>query len=71
MPDELSNDVARHFETEWQNYDQQIRRTIPFYDDALDPFVAVVAGPTRRRVGSWTCQCCTPRRRRQVLPAKR
>jgi methylase of polypeptide subunit release factors len=43
MPDELSNDVARHFEREWQNYDQQIRRTIPFYDDALELLVAVVA----------------------------
>jgi tRNA (cmo5U34)-methyltransferase len=43
MPDELSNDVARHFERVWQNYDQQIRRTIPFYDDALELLVAVVA----------------------------
>ena len=39
MPGELLNDVARHVETEWQNYDQQIPRTIPFFDDALDLFV--------------------------------
>lgn len=46
MPDELSTDVARHFEKEWQDYDQQIRRTIPFYDDALELLVAIVARTT-------------------------
>ncbi len=43
MGDELSTDVARHFEEEWRNYDDQIRQAIPFYDEALDLLVAVLA----------------------------
>jgi tRNA (cmo5U34)-methyltransferase len=43
MPDELSSDVAHHFAEEWRNYDHQIRRAIPFYDEALELLVAVLA----------------------------
>ena len=43
MPDELSTDVGHHFEEEWRNYDDQIRRAIPFYDEALQLLVAVLA----------------------------
>jgi len=34
--------VARHFETEWRDYDKQIRISIPFYDRALATLVSVV-----------------------------
>lgn len=37
-----SNRVARHFETEWREYDRQIRAAIPFYDDALATAVGVL-----------------------------
>lgn len=52
MPDELSRDVARHFEKEWRDYDQQIRRTIPFYDNALEIVVEILArvDPAPRRI---------------------
>jgi trans-aconitate methyltransferase len=43
MRDELSTDVVRHFGEEWRNYDDQIRRAIPFYDEALQLLVAVLA----------------------------
>jgi tRNA (cmo5U34)-methyltransferase len=43
MGDELSTDVAHHFGEEWRNYDDQIRRAIPGYDEALELLVAVVA----------------------------
>jgi tRNA (cmo5U34)-methyltransferase len=43
MHDELSSDVAHHFEEEWRRYDDQIRRAIPFYDEALRLLVAVLA----------------------------
>jgi hypothetical protein len=52
MPDELSTDVAHHFEEEWRNYDDQIRQAIPFYDEALELLVAVLArtAGTPRRI---------------------
>src|SRR5712692_2716136 len=60
MRDELSTEVAHHFEEEWRNYDDQIRRAIPFYDEALQILVAVLArtcGAPRRildlGVGTW------------------
>src|SRR5713226_8137052 len=43
MRDELSSDVAHHFEEEWRTYDDQIREAIPFYDEALQLLVAVLA----------------------------
>jgi tRNA (cmo5U34)-methyltransferase len=43
MPDELSRDVAHHFEEEWRSYDDQIRKAIPFYNEALQLLVAVLA----------------------------
>jgi tRNA (cmo5U34)-methyltransferase len=43
MPDDLSSDVAHHFGEEWRDYDDQIRRAIPFYDEALRLLVAVLA----------------------------
>jgi tRNA (cmo5U34)-methyltransferase len=43
MRDELPTEVAHHFAEEWRNYDAQIRRVIPFYDEALQLLVAVLA----------------------------
>ena len=39
---ELSNNVARHFAKEWHDYDEQIRISIPFYDQALSTLVSIV-----------------------------
>ena len=43
LGDVPSSEVARHFKEEWRNYDDQIRRAIPFYDEALQLFVDVSA----------------------------
>jgi tRNA (cmo5U34)-methyltransferase len=40
--DKPSEGVARHFETEWHDYDQQIRVSIPYYDQAFSAIVDVV-----------------------------
>jgi tRNA (cmo5U34)-methyltransferase len=37
-----SDRVASHFEKEWTEYDQQIRISIPFYDQALATLVSVI-----------------------------
>ncbi len=38
-----SNRVARHFESDWSDYDHQIRTAIPLYDQALQTLADVVS----------------------------
>ncbi len=37
-----SKRVARHFAAQWAKYDEQIRTSIPFYDEALGTLVRVI-----------------------------
>ena len=47
---EQSSRVADHFTREWRDYDEQIQKSIPFYDQALSVLVSVVeAGGNRPR----------------------
>lgn len=41
--DPHSNRVARHFESDWSDYDHQVRTAIPLYDQALQTLADVVS----------------------------
>src|SRR5687768_8919235 len=49
---EQSSRVAAHFGREWRDYDDQIRKSIPFYDQALSTLVSVIdaTGNRPRRI---------------------